>query len=115
MSPHGSHKTYIIGFILSVSLTLAAYLAVVNQLFSVGLMISVIVTLAVAQLFVQLVFFLHLGQENRPRWNLLAALFAGLVVLIVVFGSLWIMKNLDYHMTPAQQGEHMIDDEGISH
>jgi cytochrome o ubiquinol oxidase operon protein cyoD len=49
------------------------------------------------------VFFLHLGRESKPRWNLNALLFAVLVVVIIVFGSLWIMHNLNYHMQNPQQ------------
>jgi len=42
-------------------------------------------------------------------------LFAGLVVLIVVVGSLWIMNNLNYHMSPAATDAAIMKDEGIHH
>jgi cytochrome o ubiquinol oxidase operon protein cyoD len=63
---------------------------------------------------VQLVFFLHLGGEGKPRWRLTAFLFMLLVLVILVFGSLWIMYNLDYHMTmsPEELDSQIIEDEG---
>ncbi len=71
--------------------------------------------LAVTQLLVQLLFFLHLGRESKPRWNLIVLAFAVMVVVIVVFGSLWIMKNLQYnhgHQTPEETDKFLIHDEG---
>ena len=59
-----------------------------------GLAVSVLIVLAVAQLFVQLILFLHLGEERKPRWNLTALIFALLVVAILVGGTIWIMNNL---------------------
>lgn len=90
--------SYVIGFILSIVLTLLAYILVVNHILEGALLVAVIVGLAIIQLFVQLFFFLHLGKESKPRWNLLMFSFALSVVIIIVFGSLWIMNNLDYNM-----------------
>jgi cytochrome o ubiquinol oxidase operon protein cyoD len=73
-----------------------------------------VMIIAVIQLVVQLVFFLHLGQGNR--WKTITFVFAGLVVLIVVVGSIWIMHNLDYnmmHMSPDQMVQYMKENEGI--
>lgn len=103
---HGSLLTYTTGFVLSVILTLAAYYFVVNDSFAYRGLIAIIVGLAVAQLMVQLFFFLHLGKESKPRWNLIVFMFMLLVVAIVVIGSIWIMDNLDYNMMP----EHQMDE-----
>jgi cytochrome o ubiquinol oxidase operon protein cyoD len=46
---------------------------------------------------VQLHYFFHLGQESKPRWNLLMFLFMALVLVVVVFGSLWIMYSLEHY------------------
>jgi cytochrome o ubiquinol oxidase operon protein cyoD len=53
-------------------------------------------TLAIAQLLVQLFCFLHLGQESKPRWNLVALVFALFIVVVLVGGTLWIMHNLGH-------------------
>jgi len=101
---------YVIGFILSLLLTGTAYLAVTNQLFASGTLIAVIIGLAIAQVLVQLFFFLHLGHETKPRWKLVTLLFMLVVLFILVFGSLWIMQNLDYNMMPKHDvEEYMIE------
>lgn len=105
-----SVKTYVTGFALSVALTLLAYQAVVGHWFSEVGLIAFVMGLAVVQLVVQLVFFLHLGSESKPRWNLISFLFMFLVLVIIVGGSLWIMANLNYNMmmTPEQMDEYMM-------
>jgi cytochrome o ubiquinol oxidase operon protein cyoD len=106
--------SYITGFVLSLAFTLTAYLLVSRHTFASGPLIAAIVVLAVIQLLVQLVLFLHLGSEPKPRWNLVVSLFAALVVFILVFGSLWIMNNLNYHMmSPANTDQYIIHDEGV--
>jgi cytochrome o ubiquinol oxidase subunit IV len=107
---HGSLKSYIVGFGLSIALTLIAYVMVVKRLFSGKALVLAIMGLAVIQLYVQLYFFLHMGRESKPRWNLIVFLFMLLVLLIVVGGSLWIMYNLNYHtMSPSE----IMKDEGV--
>lgn len=98
---------YITGFVGSLLLTLLAYLFVVKDVVDARLVIPAIVVLAVVQFVVQLVFFLHLGRETKPRWNMMAFLFMLLVVLIVVGGSLWIMQNLDYNMGAHEMDSYM--------
>lgn len=89
---------YITGFLLSIILTLLAYWIAVGGAYEKGFIIAIIIGLAILQLFVQLYFFLHLGEELRPRWRLVSLGFGLLVVIIVVLGSLWIMDNLNYNM-----------------
>lgn len=108
-------KSYVIGFVLSVALTLLAYGLVVNHVPTGGWLIAAIVMLAVVQLLVQLVFFLHLGHERLPRWNLLMLGFAVLIIVIVAGGSLWIMNHLNYNMTMpgVDTNTYMRNHEGI--
>lgn len=93
---HGSLQTYVLGFIMSILLTLAAYYLVVGHFLTDWVLDYAIVSLSVVQILVQLLFFLHLGNEPKPYWNLLVFLFMVLVVAIIVIGSLWIMYELDY-------------------
>ena len=93
--------TYVIGYILSVYLTLAAYLAVTQHSFTRPVIITLITFFAITQFIVQLLFFLHLGTEKKPRWKLFVFMSMICVVLILVFGSLWIMENLSYRKTPS--------------
>ena len=99
---------YVIGFVLSLTLTLVAYFLVVNHLLIGPVLIGAIILLAVTQFFVQVTLFLHVGEEAKPKWNLSAFLFMLLVVIIIVVGSLWIMANLNYNMmSPTQMDEYM--------
>lgn len=111
---HAKVFSYVIGFLLSLTLTLSAYALVNSQLITGwGLMFS-LVGMALLQVLVQLLFFLHLRHEAEPRWKLLVFDFMLVVVAILVFGTLWIMENLSYHsMTPEQTDTYMIEDEGI--
>ena len=106
-SEHGTFRSYVSGYTLSITLTLVAYLLAVHRHFSNFVIISSIVALALIQFIIQLVFFLHLGKETRPRWKLFVFVFMILVVLILVFGTLWIMNNLNYRMTPEQINTYM--------
>jgi cytochrome o ubiquinol oxidase operon protein cyoD len=112
---HGSVRSYSIGFGLSVILTLLAYVIAAKQLTNGWALIYALAALAVTQLFVQLVFFLHLSRQSQARWNLVVLAFAGMVVFILVFGSLWIMHHLNaYHdnLTPQQLNQSIVKDEG---
>jgi cytochrome o ubiquinol oxidase operon protein cyoD len=57
--------------------------------------------LAIAQMGVHLVFFLHIGTGADNTNNVLALAFGVLVVALIVSGSLWIMAHLNANMMPA--------------
>lgn len=94
MHPHGNVQSYVLGFILSIVLTFAAYVLVEYKILANWPLNLAIILLGIGQTWVQLRLFLHLGEEAEPRWNLLSFLFMALVVLIIVGGSLWIMGHL---------------------
>lgn len=112
-------RSYLIGFVVSLGLTLGAFLVTTLQVGSDGdaytpLALAVgLVTLAITQLVVQLLFFFHLGREAKPRLNTVSFLFMVMVVGIVGLGSLWIMYHLDYNMTPRDVETFIKDEEGI--
>lgn len=107
---------YTIGFICSMALTLAAYWLVVTHVLQSRVLVAAIISLAIVQLFAQMVFFLHLGQEARPRLNLLLFGFMAAVLMIMVVGSLWIMNHLNYHMMQGSElTNYIINDEGVHH
>lgn len=95
---HGSLKSYVIGFVLSIILTMLSYFSVVEEWFLGWYLILAIAFFAVTQALIQLFLFLHLASESKPRWNLMTFLFMVLIVGVIVLGSLWIMYNLDYRM-----------------
>ena len=89
---HGGVKTYLVGFILSVILT------VMNGTASHGTLLGVVVATAVVQILVHLVCFLHMNASSEERWNLVAFVFTLLIIAIVVVGSIWIMWSLNENM-----------------
>lgn len=105
-------KSYVIGFISSLILTMISYLSVVNHLFSYSWLEAFILFIAVVQFIVQLIYFLHLGKENKPKYRLLMFSFMIMVVLLIVVGSIWIMANLNYRMTPKQMNNYMLNQNG---
>jgi cytochrome o ubiquinol oxidase operon protein cyoD len=98
----GSLRSYVTGFLLSIALTLCAYLMVVHRVSTNDWVIAAIIGLALIQFLVQMFYFLHLGKETKPRWKLFVLIFMITIVLILVFGSIWIMNNLNHRMTPEQ-------------
>lgn len=108
------YVSYVIGFGLSLITTLFAYILVVNVAWPKETLIYCILGLAVVQLIVQVVFFLHIGRGSH--WKLITFLFTVLVVAVVVVGSIWIMNNLNYNMmdmSPDQMRQYMSENEGI--
>ena len=97
-----SFKPQYLGFILSLILVLASYRIVTHHHLSNTLLILTLFGFVILQAFLQLVFFLHLGLESKPHWNLITFLFTALVVIIVVGGSIWIMYNLNYNLMPMR-------------
>jgi len=108
--------SYVIGFVMSAATTVVAYILVVERIWPTDVIIFTVVGLAILQLVIQLVFFLHLGQEKGQYWTLVTFWFAILVIAILVGGSIWVMYHLNYNMmnmTPQEQAQYMAHNEGI--
>lgn len=60
--------------------------------------VSLLTASAFVQLFVQLRYFLHVGEGSSTRWKKAFFALMALFFVVVVVGSLWIMQNLDYNM-----------------
>lgn len=101
---HGTFQGYIIGLILSLILTSASFLLVITKILTGRMLIFIIVGLALAQAVIQLLFFLHIGQETKTRWEIAAFGFMVLILMIIAFGSLWIMYNLNDRMMSDMVG-----------
>jgi cytochrome o ubiquinol oxidase operon protein cyoD len=90
-------RSYGVGLVLAAGLTLASFWVLHTQLLwgpGTGVALAV---LAVAQMGVHLVFFLHITTGPDNTNNVLALAFGVLIVTILVAGSLWIMTNLNHH------------------
>jgi len=102
---HGTFRAYVIGFFASLLLTTLSFSLVALKAFSGQLMIYILIALALTQAIVQLLFFLHLGQEAKPSWESLVFYFMVLVLLIIAVGSLWIMHDLGERVMPERMEE----------
>lgn len=99
MSHQKSVSTYIVGLVLSVILTLAAFHAVALHALSTDALYIVVAGCGVLQMLVQIFCFLRMKASRADRrWNFVALVFTFIVMVIVVGGSLWIMYNLNYNM-----------------
>ena len=104
---HGSMKDYLTGFILSVILTAIPFWIVMGDVFRSPVTAAVVVMVfAVAQIFVHMVYFLHMSPQSEGGWNMLAAIFTIVIVVIALSGSMWIMSHLHQNMAPMPAGHH---------
>jgi cytochrome o ubiquinol oxidase operon protein cyoD len=95
--------TYVLGLALAGALTAASFWAIHTHLiYGPGIPFA-IVTLAIAQMGIHLVFFLHITTDPDNTNNVLALAFGILIVCLVIFGSLWIMDHLNHNMMPMDK------------
>lgn len=92
-----SAKPLVVGFVFSLLLTIAAiWISLLHGMFVKPL----ILICALAQATFQLIFFMHLGVEEKPRWNLITFWLLSLMIFVIVAGSIWIMYHLNYNVMP---------------
>lgn len=101
--PASTLQSYVIGFGFAIVLTLASFgAALTHFVWPPGLPVLLAV-LAIAQMGVHLVFFLHVSSSPDSVNTVMALAFGIFVVGLVVFGSMIIMANLNDYMMPMQQ------------
>ncbi|TBL71045.1 cytochrome o ubiquinol oxidase subunit IV [Paenibacillus thalictri] len=88
---HGSLKSYVIGFALSIVLTIIPLVVVMNGMLGRTATLLLILIMAVLQFAVQLFFFMHLKDGENARWNMSALVLGIIILLTIVAGSIWIM------------------------
>ncbi len=91
---YGSYRSYTIGFVASLILTLFAFYLVSSAALPPKTLYLVVGGLAVLQFLVQAVFFLHLNTHSKSTWNVLSFVFTFVVVAVLIVGTMWIMYNL---------------------
>jgi cytochrome o ubiquinol oxidase operon protein cyoD len=99
--PVGSLALYTTGLVFALLLTAASFLvSQTHLLWSPGVPAGLAV-LAIAQMGVHLVFFLHISTDADNTNNVIALAFGILIVTLVVSGTFWIMAHLNGNMVPA--------------
>jgi len=94
---------YLVGLVLATLLTgVSFYIAQSTLVWQPSIPIALSV-LALAQMGVHLVFFLHITSGPDSVNNVMALAFGLLIVALLVFGSLWIMTHLDHNVMPMER------------
>ena len=93
-------RSYLIGLMLAVGLTVASFRAAQTHLIYAPGLPAALVTLAIAQMGIHLVFFLHITSDPDNANNVLALAFGVLIVFVLVFGTVWVMAHMNHNMMP---------------
>lgn len=99
---HATFKGYATGFLLSVLLTAVPFWLVMGKVIaSPATTAAVILGFAAVQVVVHMVYFLHMNAKVEQGWSLLALVFTGVLVVIMMAGSIWVMHHLNANMMPT--------------
>ena len=105
---HGSLRSYLTGFILSVILTAIPFWLVMSGVLNSKVATELaITTLAVVQITVHMVYFLHMNTRSEGGWLMMALVFTLILVVIALIGSLWIIYHLNANMMPGMDMSQM--------
>lgn len=111
---HGTISSYVIGFILSLIFTAIPYYMVVEKVITGNALLVIILSIAVLQMAIQLLFFLHLGRGPKPLYNVVFFFATAGVIVITVGASLFIMQNLYRNMSPREYTTKLAQKENIA-
>ena len=95
---HGSVSGYVAGFVLAVLLTAASFGLVVRGVLPQQIAMIALAVLALVQIVVHLVFFLHLNTSSGQRWNVMAFCYTAVAAIILIGGTMWVMHNVSTNM-----------------
>jgi cytochrome o ubiquinol oxidase operon protein cyoD len=101
--PVGGLQGYVTGLCLAIVLTAASFTVAMTDFVYGPAVISALVVLAIGQIGVHLVFFLHLTTGPDNTNNALALAFGVFVVALIVIGSIWIMSHLNHAIMPMHE------------
>jgi cytochrome o ubiquinol oxidase subunit IV len=103
---HGTFKSYVTGFVLSVILTAIPFWLVMGGVLNDTVITSIVImALAAMQIVVHMIYFLHMNTKSEGGWTFLALLFTLTLVVITLVGSIWVMYHMDRNMMPMTAHE----------
>jgi cytochrome o ubiquinol oxidase subunit IV len=103
---HGSLRSYITGFVLSVVLTSIPFWLVMGNVLDDTLRTSIVIMgLAAVQIVVHMIYFLHMNTKSEGGWTFIALAFTLTLVVITLAGSIWVMYHMDQNMMPMTPHE----------
>ncbi|KLJ02016.1 cytochrome o ubiquinol oxidase subunit IV [Luteimonas sp. FCS-9] len=98
---HGSMRDYVIGFVLSVILTVIPFWLVMGDVIESRVWtVALIMVFGAIQIVVHMIYFLHMNRKSEGGWLLMSLLFTGIIIVIALVGSLWVMYHLNTNMMP---------------
>jgi cytochrome o ubiquinol oxidase operon protein cyoD len=98
---HGTRRSYLIGFGLSVVLTaIPFWLVMTGALGNVQATAYTVMAFALVQVIVHMVYFLHMNSRSEGGWTMMALIFTVVMVTIALIGSLWVMYHMNANMMP---------------
>ncbi|AKC60406.1 Cytochrome o ubiquinol oxidase protein CyoD [Blochmannia endosymbiont of Camponotus (Colobopsis) obliquus] len=92
------NKNHLVGFIISLALTIVPFTAVLYLDINKKILTTLIIVCALIQIFVHLIFFIHLNNIKKQQWNFISLIFTILITFILITGSLWIMHHLNHNL-----------------
>ena len=105
---HGTVRSYVTGFVLSVVLTAIPFWLVMGDVLGNAVQTSIaIMALAVVQIVVHMIYFLHMNTRSEGGWTILALIFTITLVVITLTGSIWVMYHLNQNMMPMSRHDLM--------
>jgi len=103
---HGTFKSYVIGFVLAVILTVIPFWLVMAKVFpDSSTTAMVLLGFGAVQIVVHMIYFLHMNFKSEGGWNMLALIFTVVLVVITMAGSLWVMFHMNHNMMPPSMHE----------
>lgn len=99
--PMGTLRGYLTGFVLSVILTAIPFWLVMGNVFGDKVLTSIVImAFAAVQIMVHMVYFLHMNTKSEGGWTVISMVFALILVVVTLAGSIWVMYHLDQNMMP---------------
>lgn len=95
---HGSVKEYVIGLALSIVLTIIPFYLVMTGTWNDTMVVATIVVAAIAQVLVQMVFFLHMNGSSEQSWITIAVVYTLFILVFIVIGTIWVFEHLNHNM-----------------
>ena len=98
---HVTKGDYVKGFILAVILTVIPFWLVMGEVLESRVWtVALIMLFGAVQIVVHMVYFLHMNRKSEGGWILSSLLFTGIIIVIALAGSLWVMHHLNTNMMP---------------
>lgn len=98
MKLHPTNNSHWRGLVLSMIFTIIPFCIVQYNFFEKNTSLIIIVLCSVIQIYIHLIYFLHIGEVSNQEWYIISLVFTVFILLILICGSVWIMTHLHYNL-----------------